>query len=431
MIRTLRVPTSLLIELAVLSVLGLVGCGAQDSQPGGGSSGSQGGGQSCTAPTCGDCGSCFDACLCETGNAEQCVNACGSPVGGVGGANGVGGSGVGGSGAGGSGVGGSGVGGSGVGGSGVGGSGVGGSGGSGVGGSGVGGSGAGGSGGTSSIGPDGRLIPPAPGTGVQVLTKTFTVQPGTEAFRCFHTEIPIDGDFAVAGWESVMSEGSHHFILYKVASDSNPVGTLTNSGCTSGFGGDTWLFTSGSPHARLDFPAGVAMPLPSRQRVIFDMHYFNTTTRVITAQVALNVNLAKGTYEKASSLVSFNTGIAIPPRGTQTVQGDCTPGAGAKFFLMSTHTHRRGTLATISRKLANGQIGEEIVRTEDWEHPTAKYWGAAPFFTFQAGEKLHYSCSYQNDLAQTVTVGASADRNEMCMAINYFFPASAGGSCGF
>jgi hypothetical protein len=34
-----------------------------------------------------------------------------------------------------------------------------------------------------------------------------------------------------------------------------------------------------------------------------------------------------------------------------------------------------------------------------------------------------------NDLDQLVTVGSSADVNEMCMAITYFFPASAAGMC--
>ena len=52
-----------------------------------------------------------------------------------------------------------------------------------------------------------------------------------------------------------------------------------------------------------------------------------------------------------------------------------------------------------------------------------------PFVTFQPGEKIHYACDYQNDLDQVVTTGSSAQTNEMCMAIMYYFPASAGGSC--
>ena len=48
---------------------------------------------------------------------------------------------------------------------------------------------------------------------------------------------------------------------------------------------------------------------------------------------------------------------------------------------------------------------------------------------FMPGEKFHYECQYMNDLDQVVTAGPSADTNEMCMAITYYFPASAGGSC--
>jgi hypothetical protein len=96
---------------------------------------------------------------------------------------------------------------------------------------------------------------------------------------------------------------------------------------------------------------------------------------------------------------------------------------------MLTHTHRRGVLSTITRVLANGQMGEELVRTEDWEHPPTMTWGEPDFLTFKAGEKFHYRCDYVNDLDQLVTVGSSADVNEMCMAITYFFPASAAGTC--
>jgi len=173
----------------------------------------------------------------------------------------------------------------------------------------------------------------------------------------------------------------------------------------------------------------VAMPLGSRQRVNFDMHYINTTQQAIHAFVTLNVVLAQGNFQKAASLISFNTSIAIPANGMQTVGGDCTPGAGAKFFYMLTHTHRRGLLATITRVLANGQMGEELVRSPDWEIPQEKKYLTDPYLTFMPGEKFHYQCQYMNDLSQVVTAGPSAQTNEMCMAITYYFPSTATGSC--
>ncbi len=271
------------------------------------------------------------------------------------------------------------------------------------------------------------LMAPAPGEGVQISTPMFEVPPGAEKFACYHTEIPVDGPINVHYYESVMAAGSHHFILYKTDNDATPVGTMDQNGCITGF--QSWIYSSAQPHIDLQIPEGVAFALGSRQRIAFDMHYINTTQQTLQAHVTLNVIFAQGEFQQAAPLISYNTGIFIPPNGTQTVEGDCTPGPGAKFFYMLTHEHRRGTMATISRLMADGSMGETLVSSPDWEVPMERKWITEPFMTFQPGEKLHYRCDYQNDLPQVVTTGPSADTNEMCMAITYYFPASAGGSC--
>jgi hypothetical protein len=276
--------------------------------------------------------------------------------------------------------------------------------------------------GTGAVDHSAPLAVPEAGKGVQIKTTSFVLMPGQEVYRCYHAVIPVMGDVEVARWESQMTEGSHHFILYKNDGDTSPDGTMDSAGCTLGFD-QRWIFSSAQPYNELKMPQGVAMALASRQQVVFDLHYINTTQKPLTVQVALNVHLAQGTFEKAASLVSFNVGIFLPPKGQQTVTGTCTPGNGAKFFLMTTHTHRRGTLATITR-----MDGTELVRTTNWDDPTIKHFDPG-FVTFQPGESFNYTCAFQNDLDTTVTIGTSADTNEMCMAITYFYPASAAGSC--
>lgn len=271
------------------------------------------------------------------------------------------------------------------------------------------------------------LAVPKPGDGVQITTKEFDLPPGAEKFSCYHGELPQDGEIDVKYWESSMTTGSHHFILYKADNDASPVGTMDPSGCLSNF--TAWVYSSAQPHMDLQIPEGVAMVLGSRQRVNFDLHYINTTEKTLKVQVALNAIFAKGQFQKAASLVSYNQGIFLQPHAKGSASGDCTPGQGAKFFYMLTHTHRRGTLATISRVLATGAMGETLVKSTNWEVPEEKKWITDPYMTFKPGEKIHYDCEYMNDLDQLVTAGPSAQTNEMCMAIMYYFPASAGGSC--
>jgi Copper type II ascorbate-dependent monooxygenase, C-terminal domain len=277
----------------------------------------------------------------------------------------------------------------------------------------------------SNLGPDGFLVAPPAGKGYQIKTNTFDLQPGQEVFNCFHATVPNDATFAVGEWDGQMTPGSHHFILYRDDNDTTANGTLTNGGCTMGFGGSTWLYTQGTPRSHLLFPDAVAMELSPHEHIVFDMHYINTTNAVIHASVTLNINKVNAeTYQKAGSQVSFNVGINVPAHGMQTVGGDCTPVPGANYFIMQTHTHKHATLAVVNRK-SNGMLGEELVRTTDWDNPQAHEWHAAPFLNFKSGETFHYSCSYTNDSASAVTVGTSADKNEMCMAEAYYFPIAA------
>jgi Copper type II ascorbate-dependent monooxygenase, C-terminal domain len=277
----------------------------------------------------------------------------------------------------------------------------------------------------SNLDAGGKLIVPATGQGYQIETTTFDLQPGQEVFSCYHVQVPNDATFAVGEWDGQMTAGSHHFILYRDDNDQTASGTLSQGGCTMGFGGSTWLYTQGTPRSHLEFPDAVAMELTPHEHVVFDMHYINTGDAVIHAHVTLNINKVKAEkYQKAGSQVSFNVGINVPAHGMQTVGGDCTPVPGANYFIMQTHTHKHATLAVVNRSL-NGVIGEELVHTTDWDNPQAHEWHAAPFLNFASGETFHYSCSYQNDSASPITVGTSAATNEMCMAEAYYFPIAA------
>jgi hypothetical protein len=278
----------------------------------------------------------------------------------------------------------------------------------------------------SNLDANGKLTPPAAADGFQLATPSFDLLPGQEVFKCYHVAVPNDAEFPVGEWDGQMSPGSHHFILYRSASDNTASDTLTDGACTQGFGGTTWLYTQGTPRSHLLFPDGVAMPLSAHEKLNFDMHYINTTSETLHAQVVLNVNKVKAAeFQKADAQISFNVSINVPAHGTQTVSGDCTPPPGAKYFVMQTHTHKHATVAVINRKLANGQMGEELVHTTNWDNPEIRVWHDAPFLTFEAGEKFHYSCTFQNDTNASIRVGVSADTNEMCMAEGYFFPASA------
>src|SRR5262249_34910236 len=127
------------------------------------------------------------------------------------------------------------------------------------------------------------------------------------------------------------------------------------------------------------------------------------------------------TFTPAAAFRTYNTKIAVPPSGTQTVDGACAVPDGAKFFALTTHSHQSTTSATISAG------SPPLVHTTDWNHPPMVTF-AAPFLEF-ASHELSYQCSYMNPTDTTITVGESASKNEMCIAAGYFFPANGPIQC--
>ncbi|HMJ14651.1 MAG TPA: hypothetical protein VK524_24740, partial [Polyangiaceae bacterium] len=184
-----------------------------------------------------------------------------------------------------------------------------------------------------------------------------------------------------------------------------------------------WLYGAFTPDSELSMPPGVAIPFGARARVQFDMHFVNPSSSERRAQVALNLEYAQGPIEHAGALLTYAS-IEIPPRAERTVSGTCSPPASANFFMMTTHTHKRGRLASVER-WDEATAGEELVRSEDYAHPQVRTWGA-PFLRFEPGQQFRYSCAFENSSSSTIHDGPSAEINEMCMAIAYYYPLVPG-----
>jgi hypothetical protein len=165
-------------------------------------------------------------------------------------------------------------------------------------------------------------------------------------------------------------------------------------------------------------PAGIGIGLAAGQQMVIEMHYLNASPQPLTAHVTLEGETYRADEEftPASAFITYAQSIEIAPHGVGSFDGSCAVPEGAKFFTMSTHAHRRATLTRVT------DDGEMLFESDDWESPGGRTWDAEPFYEF--GRSLDYHCEYQNDLGQTVRTGPSADTDEMCMAVGYFFPAT-------
>jgi hypothetical protein len=277
------------------------------------------------------------------------------------------------------------------------------------------------------------LAPPPAGQGFQLKSPEITLQPGEESTYCWYTTVPLAAEAGVTKWESKMTPGSHHLIVYFTGTAQNTDNALTKS-CNPLNGGGAidppvWTYSAQTIEQYAQMPQGIGMTVKAQQKAFIQMHYLNITDKVVKAHVVVNGwTFAAGTsYIPAAAFITYNTQIHIDanvagqaPKEADA-SGACAVPAGVNFFAMSTHSHRRSMHTQVTDGAAT-MVFESI----NWEHPGAKTWDATPFYAFK--DKLNYACHYKNDLDQVVTEGPSAQTNEMCMAVGYFF-CPAGGGC--
>ena len=287
-----------------------------------------------------------------------------------------------------------------------------------------------GSGGGGGAGDDDDTVdagdPPPPADGFRITTPDITIMPGEEVTYCYYTSIETTREMGVKRWSSTMTAGSHHLILFFTDGDAPPDGTITRD-CDGGGGGggSYWAYSAQSAQSQIAMPSGIGMKVPVRQKVYVQMHYLNLGEAPLAAHAVIDADAyaAAETYTPAAAFVTYRAGFTIGGNATGETGGSCAVPPGSKFFLMSTHVHKRGTLTRVTDGTTM------VFESTDWEHPGSQRWMAEPFFQF-ASNKLTYHCEYDNrGNPNPVREGSSAATNEMCMAVGYFFPATTPKFC--
>ena len=100
-----------------------------------------------------------------------------------------------------------------------------------------------------------------PAVGFQIETPDITIEGGQEVTYCYYTTLPNQAQVGVKKWESMMTPGSHHMILYFLDELPVPSGTLDTNGCglTAGDFSSVWTYAAGEPRASSSLPDGVGM----------------------------------------------------------------------------------------------------------------------------------------------------------------------------
>jgi hypothetical protein len=263
--------------------------------------------------------------------------------------------------------------------------------------------------------------PASTGSGGHVDSVTLTMDPfvvhaGEEVYKCQNFANPFDGDAEIAVFESHMTPGSHHMLLFH-GDEYDSDGPLVDC---SGLEFALNVFGSQQPDKVMTFPEGVAALVPASTGFRINSHYLNTTGSDISAEVTVTLHrAAPGTVtDHAGTLWVLQQNIDVPPFSTGNASKQCGIPQDMKIFGVSSHMHSYGTHfeATLN--------GQPLYATDEWADPPPAYFD--PAIEASEDDPLTISCDYDNPTSTPLTFGESAASNEMCILTAIFYPVTGG-----
>lgn len=287
----------------------------------------------------------------------------------------------------------------------------------------------------------------------------YTLPPGGEGEFCLRVNTPNTTEKFFNSYHGRMRPNSHHLIVTMpsahVEEDSGPwaCGPQVT---------DRWLFGSQDPQIDVgvgsdpslpepgDPDYGMAHDIPPNQTLLMDFHNVNAsdTVELREAWTVLTYTDPADVLVRSDLIGFYNVGIAIPPFAhAVTNRVRCEPpssGAGgqqaAYINVMTGHAHQRLLRFSVWHEKTDGSQ-DLVYETRDWYEPgnalfrdgvenpplplsAGAVWGATSgYLRVEPGEALSFECEFQNDLAQTVTIGETAN-DEMCNVFGNYYPST-------
>ncbi len=252
--------------------------------------------------------------------------------------------------------------------------------------------------------------------GVTITMDDFLVKSGDEVFKYQDFVNPFGGvDAEVVEWESHMTPGSHHLLLFyeDVTKDS-----AEQDGNGLMFGPTP--YGAQQPNLMISYPQGVAATVPGAKGIRLQAHYLNATMNDLVAHVVVTLHTAAaGTVtQHAGVYFMLNPDVTTPPNSTRTVTKSCAFPFAANLIFATGHMHQHATDFTATTNNAM------FYETSDWANAPTR--ALTPPIAVTAGQMLTWSCTFDNMTDQTLIFGESAITNEMCILNGQYYPVPDG-----
>jgi len=269
-------------------------------------------------------------------------------------------------------------------------------------------------------------VPPVPENGLQVISPIVEdIQPGMDYEYCLWTDKIVDSTTDVRSTLAFQTEPpGHHTILF-YTTEKQPPGTQRV--CTdTDMASFRFLAGNGGNGELNEAPGNLVYRIPEGAQLVVNAHYLNATDQVMRGQSLVNVNFADPgpTYIPSGSSAFLDTNIHVQP-GESTFDTTCTIDRQLKMWYFAPHMHRWGTNIKVDL-IQNGETNRMF--DTDWDpsftfHPPEKRMDPSAPLVFNAGDKIHVQCNWNNDTGRVLDFGF-----EMCVAFGQFVDDSGMGN---
>jgi hypothetical protein len=240
--------------------------------------------------------------------------------------------------------------------------------------------------------------------------------------------MPATAGFIVGG-QHEYTAGSHHLALYNTSRTSIPagegspvVGDCYGPTATYMTDIDGIVYAAANPAGELTMPAGVGLPYPASQVLLFQVHYLNAGAEPISAHVSVHLTTQTARVTQNAGFLFFYDPFIYVPQGAPAIASmRCPIPQDITLFSESSHYHSRGVGYQAYLDPPSGPPATSPFYTSsNWASPTID----RQTIPIGAGSHLRYYCDFDNRMgSQPYVQGTSATANEMCMFVGLYYPA--------
>ena len=281
-----------------------------------------------------------------------------------------------------------------------------------------------------------KEYPNAPDRGLEIRTSVYEVAPYTEIINCYFGTYhgPTTGvDF----YQPLEPDLYSHHSQLKSTPIQQPDGTLEDCSYLDASMSDfVPLFEAVGIEAQegangnwLNFPEGIAMRLEEEKQYVIDMHYINTSDKILVVQNGANLGLMPDDeVDFYAGSAQFDSGPPEITPGDYTDSFDCEWHQDATVLSISAHMHSAGTAFYIDHIKTDGTI-KRIHSIPEWDPSVHPYFPIIDSYDpgeleVEEGDIFRTTCDWYNP-----TDGVLGFPAEMCTTAVVAYPLDNPISC--